>query len=68
VRYLRSISILMVVAGLAMLVLSEALGFGAMWTITGMLLLVAGLVKVAMVFIWQNIARFGSPPVPRDDT
>jgi hypothetical protein len=68
VRYLRSISILMVITGFAMVVLSEALGFTAMWTIVGMLLLVAGLVKVAMVFIWQNIAGFGSPPVPRDDT
>jgi hypothetical protein len=58
----------MAVIGLVMLVLSEALGFGAMWTIVGMLLLVAGLVKVVMVHIWQNIAGFGSPPVPRDDT
>jgi hypothetical protein len=68
VRYLRSISILMVVAGFAIVVLSEALGFTAMWTIAGMLLLVAGLVKVAMVYIWQNIAGFGSPSIPRDDT
>jgi hypothetical protein len=57
----------MVITGFAIVVLSEALGFTAMWTIVGMLLLVAGLVKVAMIYIWQNIAGFGSPPVTRND-
>lgn len=66
VRYLRPISILMVVAGLAAVVVSEAFDLNTMWTVTGMLLLVAGLVKVAMVYVWQNIAGIGS--APRDDT
>jgi hypothetical protein len=68
VRYLRSISILMVLAGLAMIVVAESAGFRAMWTVAGMLLLVAGLVKVAMVYVWQNVAGIGSTSAPRDDT
>lgn len=56
----------MVVAGLAAVVVSEAFDLNTMWTVTGMLLLVAGLVKVAMVYVWQNIAGIGS--APRDDT
>ncbi len=51
-----------------MIVVSEIAGFRAMWTVAGMLLLVAGLVKVAMVYIWQNMAGIGSTPAPRDDT
>jgi hypothetical protein len=57
----------MVVAGIAMIVVSEAAGLRAMWTVAGMLVLVAGLVKVAMVYVWQNVAGIGSPPASGDD-
>jgi hypothetical protein len=50
-----------------MIVVSEAAGLRAMWTVAGMLLVVAGLVKVAMVYVWQNVAGIGSPPASGDD-
>jgi len=68
VRYLRSISILIFLAGIALTALSVALDLSAMWTVAGMLLVVAGLVKIGMVYVWQTIAGFGSTPPPGDDT
>jgi hypothetical protein len=68
VRYLRSISYLMAATGLAMIVLGMLLDLREMWIVAGMLLVVAGIVKIVIVHIWVNVAGFGSVQPPLDDS
>jgi hypothetical protein len=68
VRYLRSISYLIAAIGLAMIVLATLLDLREMWIVAGMLLVVAGIVKIAMVHVWVNVAGFGSARPPLDDS
>lgn len=67
VRYVRLISIAMTLLGIAMVIASEALGAGGMWTLTGLLLTVAGVVKVIMVGLWNGVAGFGAAQPTRDE-
>lgn len=60
-RHLRSVSVLLFVGGLALLVGSLLLSLSPTWTLTGLLLAWAGLVKVVVVRLWRGIsspARF----------
>lgn len=67
-RYLRSISYLLAGIGLAMIVLATLLDLREMWILAGMLLVVAGIVKIVMVHVWVNVAGFGSAHHPLDDS
>jgi hypothetical protein len=66
-RYLRLISIAMTVLGIALVAASMTFTFGGMWTLTGLLLVVAGVVKIIMVELWQSVAGFGAPQPSRED-
>jgi hypothetical protein len=68
VRYLRSISYLLTAAGLAMIAGAALLDFRDMWTIAGMMLVVAGIVKIVMVHLWVNVAGIGSVRPSGDDS
>jgi hypothetical protein len=68
VRHLRSISYLLAAAGLAMIVLATLLDLREMWIVAGMLLVVAGIVKIVMVHVWVNVAGFGSAQHPPDNS
>lgn len=64
-RYLQFISIIMVIAGLALAIGAPVLDLNETLTLAGMMLLLAGLVKVAVVYIWRTVAGFpGDPPSP----
>lgn len=52
--YARYISIVMTVAGLILIGIAVVFGLPALVTITGMLLVVAGIVKIVMVAIWKS--------------
>jgi hypothetical protein len=67
VRYLRLISYTLTIAGILAVVLSLTLDLPSMWTLTGMLLVVAGVVKIAMVALWHGVASVHTPPIPRED-
>ena len=67
-RHLRSISYLIAATGLAMIVLATLLGLREMWIVAGMLLVVAGVVKIVMVHIWVTVAGFGSAQHPPDNS
>ncbi len=56
----RTISIAMTVLGVALVVIGVVAGLDPLVTITGMLLVVAGIVKIGMVAIWKS---FFSIPV-----
>jgi hypothetical protein len=68
VRHLRSISYLIAATGLATIVFAALLDLREMWIVAGMLMVVAGIVKIVMVHIWVNVAGFGSAQSPLDDT
>lgn len=66
VRHLRMIAIAMTVLGVGATLAALALGWGPLWTLTGMMLVVAGVVKIATVAIWNGVAGLG-PIKTRDD-
>jgi membrane-bound ClpP family serine protease len=61
VRHLRTISLLLTVLGIALVL--AALLFDANPTVglVGMMLVVAGAVKIVIVRLWQSAAGFGAP-------
>jgi len=65
VRYLRLIAIAMTALGVGATIVALALGFGPVWTLTGMMLAVAGAVKIATVAIWNGFAGLG--PIKTSD-
>ncbi|MGH2558147.1 MAG: hypothetical protein ACRDJH_03710 [Thermomicrobiales bacterium] len=66
-RYLRFISVVMTIVGIASIALSLAFDLPSMWTLAGMLLVIAGGVKIAMVVLWNGVAAVNTPPISRDD-
>lgn len=66
-RYLRWISIAMTVAGLLLAVGSIVFDLGGALTLTGMMLVIAGLVKIATVAIWHGFVGLG-PIKTSEDT
>jgi hypothetical protein len=60
VRHLRSVSIVMFVLGAAIVVATRLLPLSPTWTLTGLLLTWAGIVKLIVVYLWHGIAGRGS--------
>ena len=66
-RHLRSFSVLMVVAGLALLGAAVVLDLSPAWGLTGLLLAWAGAVKVLVVYLWRGLAGAERPAPALDD-
>ncbi len=67
-HHLRSVSVLMVVGGLALLAAAAALDLSPAWGLTGLLLAWAGAVKVLVVYLWRGLAGADRPaPIVDDD-
>lgn len=66
-RRLRSVSLLMVVLGVVLLTGSLLLGLGPGWTLGGVLLTWAGIVKVVVVHLWRGITPGGGLSTGGDD-
>ncbi len=64
-RHIRWISVLMTVAGAVLAAAGLALPLDPMWTLVGLLLLWAGIVKVIVVALWRNLGT-PQPPVAGD--
>jgi hypothetical protein len=64
-RHLQLVSNVITLVGLAMVVVSLVLGLAALWTITGMMLVVAGVIKIVAVHLLISVAGFSptDPPV-----
>lgn len=56
-RHLRSLSLLMVVAGALLLAAGRFLPLGPAWVLTGLLLVWAGVVKMVVVQLWRGVAN-----------
>jgi hypothetical protein len=65
VRHLRIVSIAITLIGVLLAAGSIALGLGALWTLIGLMLVVAGIVKIVTVAIWNGFAGLG--PVKTND-
>ncbi len=55
---LRLVSYALVVLGVVGMLVGEIAGAGPVWTLTGLLLAIAGAVKVVVVMLWRVVAGF----------
>lgn len=58
-RRLRLLSAAMTAIGCALASVSSLLDFGPAWTLTGLMLVVVGVVKIVTVAIWNGFAGLG---------
>lgn len=65
--HLRSLSVMLVVVGFGLLVSSLAVDLGPTWTLTGLLLAWAGIVKVVVMRLWRGLSPDGGLPTGSDD-
>jgi len=66
VRYLRLVSLAITVAGVALAVVGSVFDLGAAVTLTGLMLVVAGLVKIVTVAIWNGFVGLGPVKTTED--
>jgi len=55
-KQLAMISYGITILGVLLLAASAVADLSAMWLVTGMFLVIAGVVKIAVVHIWQRVA------------
>ncbi len=55
-RHLRSVSLAISLSGLVLLVVSVIFHLSPTWTLVGLLLAWAGIVKVIVVHLWHSVA------------
>jgi hypothetical protein len=60
-RHLRTVSILMTLTGVAAIAAALALDISRTVLLVGMMLVVAGGVKIVIVGLWNGVAGFGDP-------
>ena len=66
-RYLRYVSWVLVGLGLLAIVAAPLFDLGEVVTLAGIMLILAGVVKIVVVYIWTNLAGLGTDrhkPVP----
>jgi membrane protein implicated in regulation of membrane protease activity len=61
VHHLHRLSLVITLLGAAAL-LAGALGpLSPVWTLVGLMLIVAGVVKLVVVYLWRNVAQLDDP-------
>lgn len=60
-RHLKLVSYLLTAAGIGLVVLAVALDLTPTLTLIGLMLAIAGVVKIAVVAVWHGFAGFGVP-------
>lgn len=59
--YLRITSLVMTLVGILLVVATFVLDLTPMWQLAGIMLILAGIVKVAVVTIWTRVATMDDP-------
>ena len=59
-RYLRITSWAITLAGLLIIAVAMLAGLSVVWLLAGIMLTWAGVVKIAVVLIWERVARLGT--------
>jgi membrane protein implicated in regulation of membrane protease activity len=62
VHHLRNLSIAMVALGVLAVVAAAVGSLSPTWTLAGLLLALAGIVKVVVVALWRGVADLHDPP------
>ncbi|MEA2524293.1 MAG: hypothetical protein QOF73_1520 [Thermomicrobiales bacterium] len=65
-RYLRLISIAMTIVGVALAVAASVFDLGGALALTGLMLVIAGLVKIVTVKLWSGFAGLGPVKTTED--
>ena len=63
-HHLNRLSYAILALGLLTIVAAIVGSLSPVWTLIGLMLLVAGLVKVAVVLLWRTVAQFDDPIHP----
>ena len=63
-HHLNRLSYAIAALGLLTIVAAVAASLSPLWILIGLMLLVAGLVKVAVVVLWRTVAQFDDPIHP----
>ena len=65
-RYVRVISLIMVILGFILLVGGTILRLDPLWTLAGLLMLWAGVVKVVVAALWRKLGTPDAVRAPED--
>ena len=65
-RYIRLISLLMVVLGFVLVVAGFVLRLDPLWALAGLLMLWAGIVKVVVAALWRKLGTSDAVQVAND--
>jgi hypothetical protein len=65
-RYIRWTSYFITIAGVAMVAAGVLFDLNATITLIGMMLVVAGVIKVVAVGLWHGVGGFGAPLTSED--
>jgi len=60
-RHLHHVSLLLLVAGVLLVIAGVVLSLPPLWTLSGLLLAIAGGVKVVVVYLWRNVLQIEDP-------
>lgn len=60
-RYLRWTSYAITLAGILLVVVAGLANLSEVWSLTGILLAWAGIVKIVVVYIWEHVADLHNP-------
>lgn len=56
-RRLHHLSLLLLIAGVLLTSFGALLGIGPLWTLSGLLLAIAGGVKLLVIYLWRNVIQ-----------
>ena len=59
-KHLTTISWAITILGILTVLIGSLLGFSPIWLLVGIFLIIAGVVKLAMLLIWTRLARLGT--------
>ncbi len=57
VRHLHHLSLALFLGGVLLTIAAITLSLSALWTLSGLLLAIAGAVKVVVVYLWRNVIQ-----------
>lgn len=66
-RQLKLTSTLILAVGLALAVVGAAINDNPAWTLTGLLLIWAGIVKIVVIYLWRGMTTDPRTPSPQQD-
>ncbi len=60
-RHLHYVSLVLLIGGVLLTIVGIVVSLPPLWTLSGLLLAIAGGVKVAVVYLWRNVLQIEDP-------